>query len=739
MEPINNKVLESKEMDATNFDMHASPSTPGRARPLPPQLPPPCCTAFPTSVHPLPVRVTPVHSHLRTPPSPPDPHLHEPPSPLRRSPSPCRTPPPLSGGPPSPSSRPIVCLPCQSSDPNPKHGNELSRSQKPTLFVDGKLVFPLSSCSIDVSIRCIHVSHRLERNTLRIVAARHLNVPVISRHFVRELPALYHPEFPVPSAFRLLLSSVFFRCSFFPPSPPPTIAARPCAPPRSPSSGGDSEREKINPVVHYTDRISELPDAIILQHIFCCLSMKMAVRTSALSSRWRDRWTSIVNLDFDFEVWNSIPGNKPEDENRMGTKRNEFACIVGQFLERHKGPKVKRFRLYFYPGNKYGRQTVKWLKLVVEKGVEELDLDFYMESGKMFHLPKFVLQCKSLLSLKLTYCNLELHPECERLSSLKIIYLNQVKITDDLVESLLSRCQQLESLYLIDCSKLQHVKMSSPAPRLKIFKAVNNTSVLESIEINAPDLNLLIFSGHHIQFFFKDITSLQSAMLNTIGEKDRRVTIHEDPRLLLSKLSHVKTLHLSAYFFQVVYAGSLIYPDLPTKVELHNLKELQLSIEVMRGPNVTAITYLLVMCPVLEKLFIEVDASQQDYRPTDHWLYELVYSREEVGVFECALDHLKVIEFRGFTAAMWEFALMNALLSSSLILESVVLVYPPDYKMHHILENVLWGLEQKYECTGVEVPPSSVVNLLSIMSRQSSKPNILLLPEAQGRRSVFDL
>ncbi|KAL8485542.1 hypothetical protein ACS0TY_027728 [Phlomoides rotata] len=47
------------------------------------------------------------------------------------------------------------------------------------------------------------------------------------------------------------------------------------------------------------DRISELRDAILL-HILCSINIKEAVQTSILSKRWKNLWTSMPDLNFNF-------------------------------------------------------------------------------------------------------------------------------------------------------------------------------------------------------------------------------------------------------------------------------------------------------------------------------------------------------------------------------------------------------------------------------------------------------
>ncbi|KAL1206629.1 F-box/FBD/LRR-repeat protein [Cardamine amara subsp. amara] len=54
-----------------------------------------------------------------------------------------------------------------------------------------------------------------------------------------------------------------------------------------------------------TDRISQLPDPLISE-ILCHLSTKDAVRTSVLSTRWRNLWQSVPELDLNSYVFSDV-------------------------------------------------------------------------------------------------------------------------------------------------------------------------------------------------------------------------------------------------------------------------------------------------------------------------------------------------------------------------------------------------------------------------------------------------
>ncbi|MFQ6650487.1 hypothetical protein Gotur_022574 [Gossypium turneri] len=137
------------------------------------------------------------------------------------------------------------------------------------------------------------------------------------------------------------------------------------------------------------DRLSELPDNVIL-HIMSSLPMKEAVRTCLLSTRWKDLFTSISNIELDGVLRNKA-------------LRNRFMKFSDRFLSLRKDISVDRFRLYCGPGIDH-RKINEWILYAVRHGVRELDLIFQSRSFETRHFTELefaVFTCKTLLTLRL--------------------------------------------------------------------------------------------------------------------------------------------------------------------------------------------------------------------------------------------------------------------------------------------------------------------------------------------------
>ncbi|KAJ6333622.1 hypothetical protein OIU77_009482 [Salix suchowensis] len=152
------------------------------------------------------------------------------------------------------------------------------------------------------------------------------------------------------------------------------------------------------------DRSDDLPDDV-LDMIFSFLPIRNAVQIGVLSTRFKNSWNFSRRLDFDDDF---ARGRSPED----------FKSVVNKVFDRHEGSSILRFRLCFDP-DREELLVEKWIRKSIEKGVEELDLEFY-QNGNVFQgrwpfkLNSEVYEAESLKILKLNMCQLDLPPKVER-------------------------------------------------------------------------------------------------------------------------------------------------------------------------------------------------------------------------------------------------------------------------------------------------------------------------------------
>ncbi|KAJ0983696.1 hypothetical protein J5N97_011951 [Dioscorea zingiberensis] len=309
------------------------------------------------------------------------------------------------------------------------------------------------------------------------------------------------------------------------------------------------------------DRISNLPEDILRDNIVSRLPLKVAARTSVLSSRWRSLWKSVPDLDFHFQIWESIMDCDINDSLGLvlSEKRREFVGIVNRIIQLHEGLRVKRLRVFFNPGSVYEADMKKWIQFAFDKGVEELDLNFHMIFREQYIIPGYMLECNSVTRLKLAYCRiLPSISSFKGLSSLKSVSLSRVRLDEDLINSLFVPCSCIESLQMVECTEARCLRI---APRNHSFKKlkVSNCWTIFHIEIDAPHLQTFEFCGHEVNFQINNICRLQDAMLNIRGPKPIDTSsISRSLRMLWAAVSRVRVATFSCSVIQILPPTSLI-------------------------------------------------------------------------------------------------------------------------------------------------------------------------------------
>ncbi|CAM8877036.1 unnamed protein product [Rhodiola kirilowii] len=192
------------------------------------------------------------------------------------------------------------------------------------------------------------------------------------------------------------------------------------------------------------DRFSDLPDSL-KERILECLPIKDAVRASILSSEWRYIWTFRKRLDFG-EAFVRLVGKYT---------REKYTRIIDRILHMHRGP-IEHVSLCIPLQHGYWNDKTDlnaWLLTWSRKGILELEIDsFFCYKLLIFHLPSSLFQFQSLMSLKLTSCALNPPPDFCGFCNLVTLHLWSVRVSSDSLGTFISRCRQLENLYIKYCN-----------------------------------------------------------------------------------------------------------------------------------------------------------------------------------------------------------------------------------------------------------------------------------------------
>lgn len=254
-----------------------------------------------------------------------------------------------------------------------------------------------------------------------------------------------------------------------------------------------------------------------------------------LSRRWRHLWNSLTDIELHADAMLSenqishVHACTTRDYASHGTKfmqgmkveatRQKQMDLFKKFAGGLSRPKsnLRRLSFHFYMRNRHRKIIDSWLDRAIKRGVQELELFPYAsrrEKGYRFPWRLFSNgRGSSLTKLELGYCRLGDVFYFRRFASVSVISFKMMALSREVVEYIVANCGNLKSLHLVKCRCISYLRICSQDTRLKDL-AVHRCPFLRKIELSAPKLERLQYSGNYVPLLFSSVPCLEHVWLD---------------------------------------------------------------------------------------------------------------------------------------------------------------------------------------------------------------------------------
>ncbi|XP_050289048.1 putative F-box protein At1g49610 isoform X2 [Quercus robur] len=358
-----------------------------------------------------------------------------------------------------------------------------------------------------------------------------------------------------------------------------------------------SKRRKHGPIVEEEDRISTLPDSILLT-ILSSLCTKDAVRTGVLSKRWAYLWTFVPSLRFtDYYLRHAA----------------DYASFVDNVLLLHRASKLTNFSVEVEYNPELKPRVDLWVRFATTAKVDQLSL---LLSSCFYKLPQHLYANEFVSELDFRAC--EIKPNgLVRWSSLKRLCLWNVALPKDVLNQVLLGSPRLEFLELRSCDKFNRLDIVSESLKKLVMDSYCEDGL--ELEIVAPKIESLEIIG---EFYgmkkcqIKNASALVEVRLDfeitmeyeeEEQEEDHYKNCENVVRELFESLHQVKKLIVGRWCLKVLSIMSVKHLSCPVL----NCKCLTMKTSMEKW-NLPGIASLLQSSPYVETLVIDIIFSNHD-------------------------------------------------------------------------------------------------------------------------------
>ncbi|EOA14862.1 hypothetical protein CARUB_v10028187mg [Capsella rubella] len=249
------------------------------------------------------------------------------------------------------------------------------------------------------------------------------------------------------------------------------------------------------------DWISSLPDDILLK-ILSSLTTKDVLKTSLLSSRWRNLWKLVHKLEY-------------MDWTGNGDDYARFMLFVDRSLLLNEAPVLESLRFWFI--SRCNDVDIGfWVRTAVERGLRKFEL-WPSKFDEPKRLPQSLFTCGTLVVLKLYNVSLEDVKFPVSFPLLKTLHLDCVIYLDDeSPRKLFSSCQILEVLLVERVPEDNVTSFSITVPSLLKFNYHNIDSSGGPFALHAPSLKSLEIEDIGHECMIEEMPEIVAANVDVI-------------------------------------------------------------------------------------------------------------------------------------------------------------------------------------------------------------------------------
>ncbi|XP_051219920.1 F-box/LRR-repeat protein At3g26922 [Lolium perenne] len=423
------------------------------------------------------------------------------------------------------------------------------------------------------------------------------------------------------------------------------------------------------------DRISALPDGL-LRNVVSRLPVKDGARTDALSRRWRGLWRATPLVLDDAHLLTDGPG---------ADWRAPAAAVVSRVLASHPGPFRWAHLLSNFIDETNQDALAGWLRLLADKGVENLILVNRPWFDKVpVQLPQSLLCCGA--SLRRLYLGVWLFPFTSNgppRSPDVFPHLRELGICQGIM-------QDHDLDYMLACS-----------PKLEIFALISNYCLPDRVRIGSHTLRcVLLWHSLVDEVAIIAAPQMQRLILYCTHAPEPGMTIKV-------KIGYAPQLTVLGYLDtakHVLEIGNTIIKARVTKVspntEVPSIKVLAVKVRFRVPGEVRTLLSFLRCFPEVETLHIMASDNDTDYYddPGEVKARDKLNSTfwERVGPIKCVQSRVKKLVFDQFSGGPNQVEFLKLVLARAVLLQNViVLLAGPESMMMNEVTGKLQPLASK--------------------------------------------